>query len=556
MNDPVRNTSPTWPDSANTSPTPIREEAPLNGTEILFPAANGEITLIPTPTNSPDDPLNWSTWRRYWHAFLVLFIVALTAATSNDAGTAGNGMNEQLGITWDAINVAAGVLFVGIGYCTLLLSPAPFLYGRRISYLLCLLFSIIGSIWFARVQTTQDNIWNQLFVGASESCAEALAQLSLSDIFYQHRRGLVLGFYILATSIGTFMGPLVSGFILDSNVLGWRWVGWLAAIISGATLVLFYFGLEETYFDRKAVLQGHPPATQQVPSEYGSGEKNDAQPSVEPVLVHTSTDEESGQTKGKTYWQRIALITPSPTLIGTGFKQYLQSLWHVLRVFSFPAVLFSGLQWGAQDAWLTFYLTIEEDNYYEAPWFYTDAAVGIMNVPTLIGACLGCIYGGWFSDFFVTWMARRNGGVFEAEQRLWLLFPVAFIGPAGLMLFGIGSDKGWDWPLPYLGLGFIGFGWGCAGDLSMAYLQDAYPEMVLEGMVGVSVINNTIGCIFTFSAQYWIDAQTLSQVFIALGVLSWAFLMTTAPMIYWGKKCRRMTQKRYENFIRIRDGRL
>lgn len=512
--------------------------------------------MIPTPTNSPDDPLNWSTWRRYWHAFLVLFIVALTAATSNDAGTAGNGMNEQLGISWDAINVAAGVLFVGIGYCTLLLSPAPFLYGRRISYLLCLLFSIIGSIWFARVQTTQDNIWNQLFVGASESCAEALAQLSLSDIFYQHRRGLVLGFYILATSIGTFMGPLVSGFILDSNVLGWRWVGWLAAIISGATLILFYFGLEETYFDRKAVLQGHPPATQQAPSEYGSGEKNDAQPTVEPVLVHTSTDEESGQTKGKTYWQRIALITPSPTLIGTGFKQYLQSLWHVLRVFSFPAVLFSGLQWGAQDAWLTFYLTIEEDNYYEAPWFYTDAAVGIMNVPTLIGACLGCIYGGWFSDFFVTWMARRNGGVFEAEQRLWLLFPVAFIGPAGLMLFGIGSDKGWDWPLPYLGLGFIGFGWGCAGDLSMAYLQDAYPEMVLEGMVGVSVINNTIGCIFTFSAQYWIDAQTLSQVFIALGVLSWAFLMTTAPMIYWGKKCRRMTQKRYENFIRIRDGRL
>ena len=556
MNDPVRNNSPTWPDSANISPTPIREEAPLNGTEILFPAANGEITLIPTPTNSPDDPLNWSTWRRYWHAFLVLFIVALTAATSNDAGTAGNGMNEQLGISWDAINVAAGVLFVGIGYCTLLLSPAPFLYGRRISYLLCLLFSIIGSIWFARVQTTQDNIWNQLFVGASESCAEALAQLSLSDIFYQHRRGLVLGFYILATSIGTFMGPLVSGFILDSNVLGWRWVGWLAAIISGATLILFYFGLEETYFDRKAVLQGHPPATQQAPSEYGSGEKNDAQPTVEPVLVHTSTDEESGQTKGKTYWQRIALITPSPTLIGTGFKQYLQSLWHVLRVFSFPAVLFSGLQWGAQDAWLTFYLTIEEDNYYEAPWFYTDAAVGIMNVPTLIGACLGCIYGGWFSDFFVTWMARRNGGVFEAEQRLWLLFPVAFIGPAGLMLFGIGSDKGWDWPLPYLGLGFIGFGWGCAGDLSMAYLQDAYPEMVLEGMVGVSVINNTIGCIFTFSAQYWIDAQTLSQVFIALGVLSWAFLMTTAPMIYWGKKCRRMTQKRYENFIRIRDGRL
>ncbi|KAJ5701444.1 hypothetical protein N7488_008992 [Penicillium malachiteum] len=539
----------------------MEEEKPLNGTERLFPVENGQITLIPTPTTDPDDPLNWSTWRRYWHAFLVLVIVAFTAATSNDAGTAGNGMNEQLGISWDAINVAAGVLFVGIGYCTLLLSPAPFLYGRRISYLLCLLFSIIGSVWFARVETVQDNIWNQLFVGASESCAEALAQLSLSDIFFQHRRGLVLGFYILATSVGTFMGPLVSGFILDSDLLGWRWVGWLAAIISGGLLVLFYFGLEETYFDRKTVLDGlgvNPSEQRQQPQGSGvlsSDEKSERPPIVEPILVN-SVDEESGQKKGKTYWQRIALITPSPTLIGTGFKQYCRRLYHTLGIMLFPAVIYSGLQWGAQDAWLTFYLTIEEDNYYEAPWFYTDAAVGIMNVPTLIGACIGCIYGGWFSDFFVTWTAKRNGGIFEAEQRLWLLFPVAFIGPAGLMLFGIGSDKGWNWPLPYLGLGFIGFGWGCAGDLSMAYLQDAYPEMVLEGMVGVSVINNTIGCIFTFSAQYWIDAQSLSQVFIAIGILSWAFLMTTAPMIYWGKKCRRMTQKRYENFLRIRDGHL
>jgi MFS family permease len=526
----------------------------LNGTERIS-AANGEITLIPTPTNSPDDPLNWSTWRRYWHAFLVLLIVAFTAATSNDAGTAGNGMNAQLGISWDQINVAAGVLFVGIGYTTLLLGPAPFLYGRRISYMICLLSTIVGSIWLARVQTSGDNIGSQLFVGAAESCAEALAQLSLSDLFFQHRRGLVLGLYVLATSIGTFTGPLVAGFIVDSQALGWRWVGWLAVIISGFLVVLFYFGLEETSFDRKNPFQGHdaPPTPPGEPTDLPLDGKEKEIAKVQ-ATSSTVLDEECGQQKGKTYFQRIALITPSPTLVGTGFKQYCRRLLHTLRVFTFPAVLYSGLQWGAQDAWLTFYLTVEEDNWYEAPWFYTDAAVGIMNVPTLIGALLGCIYGGWFSDFFVLWMAKRNNGIFEAEMRLWLLLPVAFIGPTGLMLFGIGSDKGWNWPWPYVGLGFIGFGWGCAGDLSMAYLMDAYPDMVLEGMVGVSVINNTIGCIFTFSAGYWMDAQTLAQVFIAIGVLSFFFIMTTIPMIYWGKRCRQLTRKQYETFLRIRDG--
>ncbi|KAJ5361494.1 hypothetical protein N7541_002338 [Penicillium brevicompactum] len=528
----------------------------LNGTERL--CANGEVQLIPTPTDSPDDPLNWSRARRYWHSLLVLVFVALTAATSNDAGTAGNGMNAELGITWDQINIAAGVLFVGIGYTTLLLSPAPFLYGRRISYLICLLFSVIGSIWFARIQNVQDNIWGQLFVGASESCAEALAQLSLSDLFFQHQRGLVLGLYVLATSIGTFTGPLVSGFITDCP-LGWRWVGWLAAIISGSLIIVFYFGLEETFFDRNNPLHGQTASSSQVetsatpPADLSPDEKKKAEANVQATPVN-QLDEECGQKKGKTYFQRIALITPSPTMVGTGFKQYCRRLLHTLRIFTFPAVLYSGLQWGAQDAWLTFYLTVEEDNWYQAPWNYSDAAVGIMNVPTLIGAVIGCIYGGWFSDFFVVWMSRRNNGIFEAEQRLWLLVPVAFIGPAGLMLFGIGSDKGWDWHLPYLGLGFIGFGWGCAGDLSMAYLMDAYPEMVLEGMVGVSVINNTIGCLFTFTAESWLDAQSLSQVFIAIGCLSFVFIMTTIPMIIWGKQCRRLTRKQYETFLRIRDG--
>ncbi|KAF5564220.1 membrane transporter, partial [Fusarium pseudoanthophilum] len=210
----------------------------------------------------------------------------------------------------------------------------------------------------------------------------------------------------------------------------------------------------------------------------------------------------------KTYWQRIALVTPSPTLIGLGFKQYFSSLLGTFRVFTFPAVLYAGLQWGAQDAWLTFYLTVEEDNYYDAPWNYGDASVALMNIPTLIGAVIGCFYGGWFSDKFVEWMARRRGGISEAEDRLWLMYPAAIINPVGLIIFGIGSDKGWLFPklwAAYVGLGFIGFGWGCAGDIGMSYLADCYPDMILEGMVGVAVINNSIALVFTFCASIWMD---------------------------------------------------
>lgn len=176
-----------------------------------------------------------------------------------------------------------------------------------------------------------------------------------------------------------------------------------------------------------------------------------------------------------------------------------------------------------------------------------------MNVPCLIGAVIGCFWGGYLSDVFVEWMARRRDGIREAEDRLWMMYPCAVISPAGMLLFGIGTAYGWDWPVPYFGLGLIGFGWGCAGDLSMAYLMDAYPDMVLEGMVGVSVINNTIALIFTFTASYWLEASGVRNCFIGIAVLDFVFVMLTIPMMIWGKQCRRWTLGRYKDFVKTRD---
>ena len=515
---------------------------------------HGDIILSPQPTTSPNDPLNWSLPRKYWHAFLVCFITGLTAATSNDSGSTQYGQNTDLNISYNAMNTAAGVLFIGIGYWTLLMSPATWLYGRRITYLVCLTLGFIGAIWLARVKTTNDSVLNQLFVGASEACAEANVQLSLSDLFFQHQRGSVIGVYVLATSIGTYLGPLIGGYIADSNQ-GWRWVGWWSVIISSGTIIVCFFTLEETMFERPVINR-----TDEIQEGEGHPGRSSPDPQNEKTALEQSPSDNQSELppvesndKPKTYWQRIRLITPAPNLIGFGFKQYLTRLLHTIRIFSFPAVIYSGIQWGAQDAWLTFYLTLEEDNWTSAPWNYSDVGSGIMNVPCLIGALIGCFYGGYLSDKFVLWRAKRRGGIREAEDRLWLMYACALLSPAGMLVFGIGTAQYWSWHAPYVGLGMIGFGWGCAGDLSMSYLMDAYPEMVLEGMVGVSVINNTIGMIFTFSTSPWLAASGTQNTMIAVAVLDFFFIMLTVPMMIWGKSARRWTRGRYEEFVRIRD---
>ncbi|QLG70076.1 hypothetical protein HG535_0A00150 [Zygotorulaspora mrakii] len=569
---------------------------PVNDAFKVLKKDKNDVVLIPQPSDSPNDPLNWPKWRKLIHFGLLSFVTAFTAATSNDAGATQDSLNEIYGISYDSMNTGAGVLFLGVGCATLLLAPLSSLYGRKITYLICTTLGLFGAMWFALARRTADTIWSQLFVGISESCAEAQVQLSLNDIYFQHQIGSVLTVYILCTSIGTFLGPLIAGYI--ASLATFRWVGWVATIISGGLLIALIFGLEETYFDRNRYVTplnpklrslNDDPNTSDNRSAYSVSEKmkglaamqtrerniteedivndnemhdntsegqiddkaNDVEGKFEDDLIDNLRD---GKSEGLLpYHKRIAIITKATNLKGWGLKQYFKYLFFNLRMLLFPPVWLSGLFWGIQDVFLSFYLTTEDTYFYDPPWNYSDYGVAIMNVPTLIGAVIGCVYAGIFSDYFVLWMARRNNGILEAEYRLYFSLAAALIGPAGLLMFGIGSDRSLPWQVIYVGLGFIGFSWGCSGDIAMAYLMDCYPDMVLEGMVCTAIINNSISCIFTFVCSDWLDASGTENTYIALAVINFGIALLALPSFYYGKRIRKWTKEWYNQSVDLRD---
>lgn len=505
---------------------------------------NGLI-LVPQPSNSVNDPYNWSSLKRYWNLAVLAFITGFTAATSNDAGSVQDSLNQKYGISYDAMNTGAGVLFVGIAWATFILAPSASLYGRKISYFVCIFLGLLGAMWFALTKDTLDSIWLQLFVGISESCAEAQVQLSLTDMFFQHQLGLVLTVYMLATSVGTFMGPLIGGFIVE--YAGFRYVGWIAVFISAGLLVVIVFFMHETMFDRRHYKM------------HSAARYDEKKPHVS--VSRVSTDERDiamavtngGREEKKLYWRLVALITPASNLQGWGIKQYLRRLVLLFRVFLFPGCILSGFVWGMQSALLTFYLTVEDDQWYDPPYNYSDTGVALMNVPTLIGLVVGCIYAGVVSDWVAIWMAKRNGGIMEAEFRLYFLLIPAVLCPVGLILFAVGTDKFWPWQPTYVGLGLIGVGYGASGDVALGYLMEAYPDMVVEMMGGVAVINNMIGCIFTFACSPWLSAMGNTHTFIILAVITFLIMGLAAPFIIWGKRMRQWTKPWYMEYCALKE---
>ena len=511
---------------------------------------SGNIILVPQPSDSPNDPLNWSRLRKLWNLAVLAFITGFTAATSNDAGAIQDSLNQLYGITYDSMNTGAGVLFIGIGWGTIFLAPCANLYGRKITYLICIFLGLLGAVWFALSKDTTDTIWSQLFVGISARCGEVAVQLSLSDMYFQHQLGTVLTIYILATSVGTYLGPLIAGFIVE--YVGFRWVGWIAVFISTGLLTVIVFGADETVYDRKSHINPSHMVEEKQAHDALVAQKSPF--SEKRISVDYEDSVEVADNVRKSYWQRIKLITPAENLRGTGFRQYIRQLAHLFKVFLYPPVIYSGLVWGFQDALLTFYLTVEDDQYYDPPYNYGDVGVALMNVPCLIGAIIGCVYAGIVSDWFSIWLAKKNGGIQEAEFRLWFLFIPGIIAPIGLILFAVGTDQVWNWVPTYVGLGFIGLGFGASGDVSMSYLMDAYPEMVIEMMCGVAVINNMCGCIFTFACSPWLDAMGNTHTFIILAVIEFVIMMSAGIFIYYGKRIRVWTKPWYIQYCAIRDG--
>lgn len=510
-----------------------------------------KVETLDTTPQSPSSctgPLNWSLPRKLWHTFLLLLVTGLTSASANSTWLAQDGMFSEYQIPFDDFDLGSCVLFMGIGLGTYLLSPMACLYGRRLPYLICISSNIIGMIWMSLQRSRQDSIWNQFFVGASGAVAEANVQLSLSEIWAGSNRDSALGMYVLVTSVGTLLGPLINSFVLQ--YMGWRWIPQISVIVFGITLVAFYFGFEETLLDCQA------PRKASILSDYSafSSDSKVSSDFFETIGNKRSKDRVClAADTTPAYWDRIKLVTRAPNLIGYGFQQYRDRLLKTLQVLAFPAVCYSGLQWGAQDAWINFYLQIQQDAWMEAPYNFSQSQSGLMNIATIIGAAVGCLWGGYLSDCFVLCLAKRRNGVSEAEDRLWMMLPCFVLSPLGLLVFGIGTADSWNHYWSFLGLGMIGFGWGCAGDLSLSYLMQTYPDMVLEGMVGVSLINNGLGGLFSLIPTYWLNASGTRNCMIAVSGLSLCFFLLTIPMMIWGKSCRRWSSKRYQEFLRSRD---
>ena len=340
----------------------------------LHTGSSDNVIRVPTPSDHPDDPLNWSRWRKLLSISLVLFYTFSTGVAATVVYSVFVPISEDTGITIAELNqgtgrihtrvtalvsiawltcwwVCIGYLFLLAGWSNLFWQPLALTFGRRPVYLVSLVGLVAISEWTAWLSDYGSWAAARCLYGFFVAPVEVLPEISAPDIFFAHERGTYIGLYMLALSGSNYFAPMIAGFVSDG--LGWRSVQHLGAIVLGVNLVLAFFLQEETMFSRssveaelvdQAVQDGNPVITK---GDILDSVPLDSKVCIEPSVTQTTVS--SGPVYArKTYLQKLAFWSYN----GVSLSQFLRMMYRpILIFFTFPNIAWSGFMYGSALSW-------------------------------------------------------------------------------------------------------------------------------------------------------------------------------------------------------------
>ncbi|CAI7663376.1 unnamed protein product [Penicillium crustosum] len=506
-----------------------------------------DIVLIPLPSSHPEDPLNWSRYRKLLSSTCQMAWCFFAAALISGLSSSYLLISEDTGISVADLSTGNGLMYLFMGWGTLLTQNLAQDFGRRPVLLIGMLGSSLLQIWSAYMKSVGEWYANRILLGIFISPQEALIELCIADIHFAHDRGFHMGIYNWTLWCGAFMSPIAGGFVAER--FGWRWIQYILAIICLCFTVITFFGFEETMFFRQVNIQqptfSSPKDTSDVELSIDTDRKRVSE-SKEPGSLDITTVGVDETYQIKTYAQKLkmwGLRHPSQPV------NFFQSIILSFRLLCFPTNIFSGLLVGSVLAWYNVLGGSLAEVLGGAPYNFTTEQIGLTYFASVIGVSIGCYFSGWLSDILAIKLARGRNGIKEPEDRLWMFLVAIVAHPLGCILYGVGASHHIPWIGVVIGMAFICITLPMGSGLAITYIIDSQKELAGESIVTVILIRNTIGFAFAYAVNPMITNMGLQNTFILIAVLGMVLWSGCLLWIKIGKSARRSIAKSYWNLV-------
>ncbi|KAF3407416.1 hypothetical protein DPV78_000321 [Talaromyces pinophilus] len=497
------------------------------GTVQLRHEVTNEVILVPTPSNNPNDPLNWSNARKYYILGLVSFGIFLVnfaavgpsvALVSIAISFFGNGPHLANDISSKASYFqTAAALMIGVG--NLFWVPLAIKYGKRPVYVLSFVVFLVSCIWCGVAESFGSELAARIILGTACGAPEIVAPLTLTDMFFLHQRGTVMVIYTCALSCGVGAGVVISGLITIHN--SWRVIYWLCVALVGVTTMLVIFTFPETSYKRQITTD----ATHHVEAVEDSSKVSETkvEENVAPVPQRQS------------YTQSLRIFTTTYTDESL-FKLAVRPIFALALPAVFWATLISSVTIG-----MIVVISANFSTAFSAIYGFETWQSGLTFIASIIGSLIAIFVGGHFTDFIADKLTLRNGGIRTPEMRLPALLVSLISSPLACILYGVGCGKKLHWICAVFGIGLVNFTTVQSTNIAIVYILDSYHPIGGEVIVTQSVFKALFGFVLSFYVDQWIDESGYIRTFGTLAGISAAVLACVIPFYFWGNQLRHKT---------------
>ncbi|KAH7187680.1 major facilitator superfamily domain-containing protein [Fusarium oxysporum] len=465
------------------------------------------LSLTPTPSADPNDPLNWTRRKKN----TILFLVAAYSFLANGAligpSVYVNLLAQRFGITPSETSQLVNNPNLLFGFGSLIFVPMYQKIGRRPTMIISIVIYCIGLLGCALSKSYDVLMGFRIVHGFGSSVCEALPAQAVADVFFFHERGKALG----------------CG--LSYNLFFWIEFA-LGCVLFLATLAFFE---EIMYFEERQL----PSPSSQRPIDADSIKD---EPQATSECRESRLEESVTVPPRKTYLEQCKIFGKTDPNSPV-FMMMIRSFTYLIVPQVFWVCSTYGMVIGLAGLAFTSTFPIIVAS---PPYSWPIENTGLVGISAFIGYLLAAGPFSTVPDRVSAWLTRKNNNIHEAEYRLWCLVVALFISPAALILYGYSAGNHLHWFGLVFAVGMFQFGAFFYLTYTLAYAMDSYEARIPEMLIAMNLGKQSISFAFGYKVIDWVQADGYIKVFAGIfcGVLTINNLFVFVFLIF-GKWSRR-----------------
>ncbi|KAF2119088.1 major facilitator superfamily domain-containing protein [Lophiotrema nucula] len=498
-----------------------------------------DIILVPQPSNDPNDPLLWPTWKReVAFAFLFFNCIIFAACPGPMVAPATIGLALQLHVEVKKIALLSGYQLLVVGALGPIVSVLAQKYGKRPQFVFASIFGVIGTgICIAgfdqpSLPKSYDVLLaGRLVQGLGTTAYESLSVAAIGDMFFLHERGLRTALLVLTTACLASFVAICAGTIFEN--LGARNLFVILLPIQAFGMLGNLLFMPETQFKRPIAVAGVA-SSEEIQEKQGGNSTTEEAPS------------NSSSTVPKRSFVGDMRIFSGVYSTNNMFKLLAEIFIHLFN----PAIVWVMLVSAILVSCFVGVSYTLAQIFTPPPYGLTVAQNGYFFTGALVGGILG-ISAGPLCDFIARTFARRNKGIYEAEFRI----PVCIFA---VILFAVGWFT-FSWALSHpqynhvylcsFCYGAVSFGTSVASTSAGLYILDAFKKYSTEIFILQMMIKNFLFYAFSTFVNDWAAEKGPANMTRTFGIVTICGFTTCIPMYVFGKRNRVWVHKMWTRYL-------